>query len=220
MNQDKDNNIFPKWANYVPGIIFLSIGLLLGMIVFIFWYWFSPKNLNVGYEPDQPIPFSHRLHVSDVGLDCRYCHNMVDEKAHSNIPDTETCMNCHSVIKQDSEHIKKLKVSYEEDQPIEWVKVHQLPEYAYFNHSRHVNSGVSCVTCHGRVDQMDVVRQVQPLSMGWCLDCHRDPEPFLRPKDKVTELGWVSEEDQKVLGKRLKKQYHIDPKQDCMTCHR
>ena len=212
--------IFPKWANFLPGILVLLVLCIVSSVIFVFWYWFSPKNLNVGYQPEQPIPFSHRLHAGDLGLDCRYCHTQVQKAGHSNIPSTDTCMNCHSVIKTDSPHIKKLHDSYVNDEPIPWVKVHSLPDYAYFDHSRHVNSGISCVSCHGRVDQMDVVRQVEPLSMGWCLSCHREPEKHLRPKEHVTNLGWKPKGDQLELGKLLKKQYNIDPKEHCSTCHR
>ncbi|MEK9657902.1 MAG: cytochrome c3 family protein [bacterium] len=216
----KSRQIFPKWANHVPMIVGLSLFSLLSFVVFVFWYWFSPKHLNVGYQPEQPIPFSHRLHAGELGLDCRYCHTQVQKAGHSNIPATETCMNCHSVIKTDSPHIKKLHESYANDEPIPWVRIHSLPDYTYFNHSRHVNSGISCVSCHGRVDQMEVVRQVEPLSMGWCLDCHRKPEKHLRPVEFVTKLDWHPKEDQLTLGKRLKKKYDIQPKEYCSTCHR
>lgn len=216
----KSNQIFPKWANYVPGVLLLLVFTGLASVVFVFWYWFSPKNLNVGYQPEQPIPFSHRLHAGELGLDCRYCHTQVDKAAHSNIPSTQTCMNCHSVIKKDSPHIKKLAESYENDEPIAWVRIHSLPDYAYFDHSRHVNSGISCVSCHGRVDQMEVVRQVEPLSMGWCLSCHREPEKHLRPKDQITNMAWKPEIDQLKLGKLLKEKYNINPKETCSTCHR
>jgi len=222
MNNKKDDQhyVFPKWANKTP---FIILSVILGGLVttiFVFWYWFSPKNLEVGYAPDQPIPYSHRLHAGELGIDCRYCHTEVDKGPQATIPPTETCMNCHRQIKTDSPHIKKLHESFENDEPIEWVKVHNMPDYVYFDHSRHVNSGVSCVSCHGRIDQMEVVRQVEPLSMSWCLDCHRNPDASIRPKDKVTDLGWVSDEDPIALGKRLSKKYNIRPREDCSTCHR
>ena len=213
-------NIFPKWSNYIPLIIAINIGGALATVVFIFWYWFSPKHLEVGYKPTQPIPFSHKLHVAKLGMDCRYCHSNVDKAAHSNIPSTETCMNCHKQIKTKSPHIAKIHDSYYNDKPIEWVKVHMLPDYAYFNHSRHVNSGISCVSCHGRVDQMEVVYQAKSLSMGWCLECHRAPEKHLRPKDKVYQLDWEAPEDQITLGLKLKEDYNINPKEQCSVCHR
>lgn len=203
----------------LPSIILIVLLGAVSTIVFVIWYWASPENLNVGYQPEQPIPYSHKLHVSEIGIDCRYCHYDVETSKHASVPPTEVCMNCHDVIKKDSPAILKLRESYAEDKPIEWVKVNQMPDYAYFDHSAHVNKGVSCVSCHGRVDQMDVVHQVEPLSMGFCLDCHRNPEPHLRPKDKVTDLGWTSD-NQAELGKYLKEAYHVNPREDCSACHR
>ncbi|RAP23505.1 cytochrome C [Candidatus Marinamargulisbacteria bacterium SCGC AG-343-K17] len=211
--------IFPKWANFLPVIALVTIVAILGTVVHLFWYWFSPKHLNVGYQPKQPIPFSHAVHVETVGLDCRYCHSNVDKAAHSNIPATETCMNCHKQIKTESKHIKKLTKYYESGEPIEWVKVHMLPDYAYFNHSAHVNVGVSCVQCHGQVNKMDVVYQAKPLSMGWCLECHREPEKYLWPKEKITDLDWRPK-DQVQLGLELKEKYNVNPGEDCSVCHR
>ena len=167
----------------------------------------------------QPIPFSHALHVDNVGMDCRYCHSNVEKAAHSNIPATETCMNCHKQIKTDSPHIKKLTEHYESGEPIEWIKVHMLPDYVYFNHSAHVNVGVSCVQCHGQVNKMDVVYQAEPLSMGWCLECHREPEKYLWPKEQVTNLDWRPE-DQLELGLQLKETYNVNPGEACSVCHR
>ena len=219
-NSDRNvKNIFPRWANKVPLFIVIGIGLKLSFIVFVFWYWFSPYNLNVGYMPEQPIPYSHRLHVGELGMDCRYCHNHVEESSHANIPPTETCMNCHKIIKKDSPHIVKVRESYEQDKPIEWVNVHQLPDYAYFNHSAHLKAGVSCVSCHGRVDQMEVVHQTEPLSMGWCLDCHREPEKYVRPQEFITDLDWESE-NQIEMGLELIKEHQINPGVSCSVCHR
>lgn len=212
--------VFPKWVNSLPSLIILT---LLGSIVFfvyLFYVWFSPSHLEVGYQPIQPISYSHQLHAGELGIDCRYCHYNVETSAHANIPSAELCLNCHNYIKTDSEEIKYIKEHYENNHPVDWVKVHMLPDYAYFNHSRHVNSGVSCVQCHGRVDQMDVVRQVEPLSMVWCIDCHKNPEGKIWPKDKVTKLWWVPEEDQDVMGKRLVEEYHLNPKIQCSVCHR
>ena len=218
---DKKNHsslqIFPKWANHVPALIGLVFLLIISFVIFVFWYWFSPKNLNVGYQPEQPIPFSHRKHAGELGMDCRYCHG---GQGHIQVPNTDTCMNCHHMIKTDSPHIKKIQESYATDTPIPWVRIHSLPDYVYFNHSRHINSGVSCVTCHGRIDKMEVVRQVQPLSMGWCLECHREPEKYLRPVEHVTQLDWEPKGDQLELGKLLKEKYDVNPKEYCSTCHR
>ncbi|MGE4170458.1 MAG: cytochrome c3 family protein [Candidatus Margulisiibacteriota bacterium] len=212
-------NIFPKWANRVPGFIMWGALLFLCFIIFVFWYWFSPKNTDVGYAPRQPIPYSHKLHVGELGMDCRYCHYTIEKSGAAAIPPTEVCMNCHNVVKKDNPEIMKIRDSFATGKPIEWVKVHRLPDYVYFNHSRHVNSGISCYSCHGRIDKMEVVHQVQPLSMSWCLDCHRNPEKNLRPKEFVTQLDWKAE-DQEKLGLELKKKYHINPGEDCSVCHR
>tara|TARA_B100000427_G_scaffold103252_1_gene85374 strand:- start:30999 stop:31697 length:699 start_codon:yes stop_codon:yes gene_type:complete len=214
------NFVFPKWVNKVPAIIAVSVVGILMFVVHLFWYWLSPNHLEIGYEPEQPIPYSHRFHAGELGIDCRYCHYNVETQAHANIPSAELCLNCHSQIKQDSPFIKDIKEHYDSNTPIEWVNVHMLPEYAYFDHSRHVNSGVSCVQCHGRVDQMEVVQQVESLSMSWCLDCHRNPEPNIWPKEHVTNLSWESDEDPLEMGKRLVEEYHLNPKIECSVCHR
>lgn len=217
--RNTNQNIFPKWANKLPVFILIGLFLLIVFIVFVFTYWMTSKNFDVGYAPQQPIPYSHKLHVGELGMDCRYCHNTVDRAAMAAVPPTEVCMNCHSQIKTDSPHIVKLTESYVSGEPIEWVRVHSLPDYAYFNHSRHVNAGVSCVSCHGRVDNMTVVHQVEPLSMSWCLDCHRAPEKHVRPREFVTQLDW-SAENQAELGMQLIKAHNINPREDCSTCHR
>ena len=221
MNNDDQvsNYVFPKWVNKLPLYVLSGLALLVSFIVFVFWYWMSPKNLEVGYAPTQPVPYSHKLHVSELGLDCRYCHTQVENSSHSNIPNTETCMNCHTQIKADSPNIVKLKDSYVNNKPIEWVKVHKLPDYVYFNHSRHVTAGISCYSCHGRVDQMEVVHQVKPLSMSWCLECHRAPENHLRPREFVTKLDWKAD-NQVETGRQIKEAYKIQPGEDCSTCHR
>lgn len=215
----KSNQIFPRWFNLLPVAVLIGLTLITGLVVHLFWFWFSPKHLNVGYQPKQPIPFSHAQHVNKVGLDCRYCHSNVDKAGHSNIPATETCMNCHNQIKTDSPHIELLTEHYNSGKPIEWIKVHMLPDHVYFNHSAHVNVGVSCVQCHGQVNKMDVVYQEKSLSMGWCLSCHREPEKYLWPKDKVTDLDYRPT-DQLKLGLELKKMYDVNPGEACSVCHR
>ncbi|MGB0952951.1 MAG: cytochrome c3 family protein [Planctomycetota bacterium] len=189
-------------------------------LVVLIAYAFSAENLNPGYAPEQPIPFSHALHAGELEMDCRYCHNTVEHGAMAAIPPTSTCMNCHKSIRTESLALQPLFKSEETGDPVEWVRVHDLPEFAYFNHSAHLSAGVSCVECHGRIDQMDVVRQQETLSMGWCLDCHRDPAPRLRPREHVTDLGWDTTEDRQALGERLMKENHIQPREDCTTCHR
>jgi len=167
--------IFPKWTNLIPFLVGGLVVVAPLYVALIVAYGFSPRTTDVGYQPVQPIPFSHRLHAGDLGLDCRYCHNTVEVAAKAAIPPTQTCMNCHTQIRKDSPLLQPLMESYQTGMPIKWLRVHDLPDYAYFNHSAHVTRGVSCVECHGRIDRMDVVTQEQPLSMGWCLECHRNP---------------------------------------------
>src|SRR5689334_6296483 len=165
--------VFPRWANKtVPlfGVLGLSAPVYL---TFLIWYGASPKTTDVGYAPVQPVPYSHALHAGQLGLDCRYCHNTVEQAAHAAIPATSTCMNCHKSVHTKSEKLAPVRESYETGSAVEWIKVHDLPDYVYFNHSAHVTRGVGCVTCHGRIDQMEVVYQHEPLSMSWCLTCHR-----------------------------------------------
>lgn len=152
------------------------------------WYYGTNKHVEVGYAPEQPVDYSHKLHAGDLGVDCRYCHSTVESSAFAAVPPTETCMNCHAKVRQGSPKLLGVQESWATDKPIAWVRVHNLPDYVYFDHSAHLAAGVGCVSCHGRVDQMPVVRQVEPLSMGWCLDCHRDPGPRLVDRGEVTKM--------------------------------
>jgi menaquinone reductase, multiheme cytochrome c subunit len=213
--------LFPKWSNLaLPTIIVVGAGAPLYAAVLV-TYGFSPKTTDVGYEPQQPVPFSHKMHAGDLGIDCRYCHNTVEFSRHAAVPPTQTCMNCHVQIHKDSANIAPLKASYETGMPMEWTRVHDLPDYSYFDHSAHVNRGVSCVSCHGRVDRMETVSQQKPLSMGWCLECHRDPEPNLRPVERVTQLWWDGLKEQTPEEREaLRELYNINPPERCSTCHR
>src|SRR5262249_39691397 len=150
-------------------IAFLGASLYVPTVV---GFGFSPKTTDVGYQPVQPVQFSHALHVGDLGMDCRYCHNTIERAAFAALPATQTCMNCHTNIKPDSRRLATVRESWTSGAPIPWVKIHDLPDYAYFNHAAHLNKGVGCVTCHGRIDQMEQVYQARTLSMSWCLDCH------------------------------------------------
>jgi len=211
--------IFPKWVNQIIPVVVAAVILGGGAALGFYYYFLQPEHLEVGYMPEQPVQYSHELHVSQLGMDCRYCHYTVENAAHAAIPPTEVCMNCHGIIKTDSKLTLPIRESMVNGEPIEWVRVHMLPDYAYFDHSRHINAGVSCVSCHGRVDKMEVVHQVEPLSMRWCLECHREPEKHLRPMDKITDLGWQPE-NQIETGLLLKEQRGIQTKEDCSTCHR
>lgn len=185
--------IFPRWTNIMPTAVAVIVPVVGAVVVGVIWYWFSPMFTDVGYQPEQPVAFSHRLHAGEMGMDCRYCHNTVERAAMAAIPPTNTCMNCHKVVKADSEKLSLIRESHEGGEAVEWVRVHMLPDYAYFNHAPHLSAGVGCNTCHGQIDEMDVVTQDQPLSMSWCLDCHRDPGPNLRPPEEVTNMDWDTE---------------------------
>jgi Cytochrome c3/Cytochrome c7 and related cytochrome c len=172
---------------------------------------------------EQPVQFSHRHHVGDDGIDCRYCHTTVERTASAGMPSTKTCMNCHSQLFADAPYLEPIRESWRTERPIRWTRVHDLPDYAYFNHSIHVNKGVGCATCHGRIDLMPSVWQVSSLQMEWCLECHREPERFVRPKDQVFNMEWQPPANQIEEGKKLVEAYHIQSSSvltSCSTCHR
>lgn len=209
---------FPQWLNRarpLAGALFVIAPVYL---VAMLYYGGSPRTTDVGYAPEQPVPYSHALHVGQLGLDCRYCHANVESAAHAMVPPTQTCMNCHARVATESRRLLPVRQSAATGESIPWIRVHDLPDYVYFNHSAHVLRGVGCVSCHGRVDKMDRVQQVELLSMGWCLDCHRNPEPHLRPQEFITRLDWQPNDP--ALGKQLRKQNNINPSTDCSTCHR
>jgi menaquinone reductase, multiheme cytochrome c subunit len=198
-------------------------GLLAGgavYLVFLLYAGGSPRTTDVGYSPRQPVAYSHQVHVGQMGLDCRYCHTTVEGAAFAAVPPTSVCMNCHATIGAGLESIKPLQLSMTTGKPVPWVRVHDLPDYVYFDHRAHVGRGVGCVSCHGRIDRMEQVHQVETLSMGWCLECHRDPAPHLRPAESVTDMNWLPDDDARALGQRLMKQEAISPSTDCSTCHR
>jgi len=180
----------------------------------------SPMVTRQGEAREQPIPFSHVHHVRGVGLDCRYCHTSVEQGSFAGIPPTSICMNCHRQIWSDSPTLEPVRSSFRENRPIHWVRVHDLPDFVYFDHSIHVNKGVGCTTCHGQVDQMPLVWQQNTLLMEWCLGCHRAPEKFLRPKEEVFSTSWRPPPDQLERGRELVKAYHVRTRTSCSTCHR
>lgn len=263
--EQTDQFVFPKWANYLLPLLVLSVLGGAAVVPPLVIYGGSAETLNVGYQPDQPVPYSHATHVGKLGMDCRTCHNTVEDAAFAAIPPTQTCVSCHAPgtdpqglptsmpgAHQNSINLKPVWESYFTGESIPWVKVHDIADYAYFNHAAHVNKGVGCVSCHGRVDKMGGantqdpiagVYQVQNLSMGWCLECHREPEKYLRPLDKITTMDWspldndrvkqaiaageIEEDDergaQRWLGTKLKEEYEINNPaymQSCSTCHR
>lgn len=215
-------NIFPRWVNTIPLKVIAALALTVTSIIAGVTYYFTPKYTRVGYMPTQPVAFDHSLHVGQLGMDCRYCHTFVENAAHSNVPSANTCMNCHSIVKADSPKLAPIRASYESGKPVEWVHIHKTPDYVYFDHSAHVNRGVSCVHCHGQVNQMEVVFHAKSLSMAFCLECHREPERFLRPVEEVTNLDWSagSYADQKALGEQLVHKWNVNPPLSCSGCHR
>lgn len=211
--------IFPRKANVLPALSLAGAALGGILAIFVVWYYFSPEYTDVGYRPEQPVPYSHPLHVGQLGMDCRYCHNFVEASLHANVPPTETCMNCHAQVLPQSLRLLPVRESWATGKPVEWVNVHTLPDYARFSHAVHVNRGVGCETCHGRVDQMEIVRQVEPLSMGWCLECHRQPELYLRPSTAITKMGYVQPADFVDRNMERIRLEGINPPTDCSACH-
>ncbi|MBL8151703.1 MAG: cytochrome c3 family protein [Blastocatellia bacterium] len=212
--------MFPKWTNKAVKIGLLFFALAGAGVAGAAGLVHQPSFTDVGYSPEQPVPFSHKLHAGDMGMDCRFCHTSVEQSAVSSVPPTQTCMVCHTRVRTDSKLLLPVRESFASGKPVEWVKIHKLPDFAYFNHKAHVSSGVSCVSCHGRVDQMQEVAQVQPLNMSWCLDCHRNPAPNIRPKEFVTKLDWVPPRDPVEIGRELVKANKINPPVNCGGCHR
>jgi hypothetical protein len=216
-------NVLSKLSIY--GAVFLLAGLGWALSVYVR----SAYATGVGIAFNQPVPFSHQHHVNELGIDCRYCHTSVEDSHFAGIPPTKTCMNCHSQIWVNSPLLAPVRDSYASNESIPWNRVHHLGEFCYFNHSIHVKKGVGCVTCHGRVDQMPLVWQEKTLLMEWCLDCHRAPEKYIRPRDQVFNMRFepsMLEDDDGVpydqarLGAKLKEEYDIKSKMSCNTCHR
>ena len=201
----------------VTGALLVGGGVTAGV-----WYYFTPKYTRVGYQPIQPVPFSHATHADQVGIDCRYCHSAVEKSWYSNVPTAGLCMNCHSQVLKDDPRLALVRESALTGKPIPWVQIHKVPDFVYFNHSIHVNRGVSCYECHGQLNQMEEVRQAQPLSMAFCLDCHRDPAARLRPPDKITDLNWRPEspEKQRAMGEKFVHDWKVQSLQSCSACHR
>jgi hypothetical protein len=180
----------------------------------------SPWVTGVRVAREQPIQFSHERHVAGNGIDCRYCHTSVENSRFAGIPPTKTCMNCHSEIFANSPYLEPVRASFATGKPLQWTRVNDLPDFVYFDHSIHVNKGVGCTTCHGPVDRMPLMWQAQSLQMEWCLDCHRNPEQYVRPRDAVFRTDYQPPPNQRELGARLVAEYQIQKLTSCSTCHR
>jgi hypothetical protein len=215
--------IFRPYADTVARSILVAI-VVVPVVAIAVGNGFTASDYITGQSMtlDQPVPFSHQHHVGGLGLDCRYCHAGVERSAIAGVPPTHTCMTCHSQLYTNARMLAPVRTSLAEQQPIHWNKVNKLPDYVYFDHSIHVAKGVGCTTCHGPVDRMPLMRQAAPLTMGWCLDCHRDPAPNLRPAPAVFDPAWTAPADQRGQGAMLIAHYHIDKAHltDCSVCHR
>jgi hypothetical protein len=202
----------------------VTIFVAFAALVIVTWLSYlivrSPYEMMQNVPREQPVPFSHEHHVGGLGIDCRYCHTTVEYSAFANIPATKICMNCHSQMWASSPTLEPVRESYRTGKSIEWTRVNDLPDFVYFNHSIHVHSGVGCTTCHGRIDKMPLTWQAQPLTMEWCLDCHRHPDRYVRPRDQVFSMDYTPPPDQLALGARLIKEYHLHSLTSCSTCHR
>jgi hypothetical protein len=215
--------LFPRWTNTLARVMLVAIAATVtGVLGLLFLYVRSPYFTQQGNPVEQPVEFDHRHHVGDDAIDCRYCHTSVETAASAGYPSTSTCMNCHGQIWNRSPLLNPVRRAYFTDRPIPWNRVHRLPDFVYFNHSIHVRQGIGCVSCHGRMDQSARVAQDQPLTMSWCLECHREPERFLRPREFITSMTWTPppSTDQLTLGQELKKSYDVRTRTSCTACHR
>jgi len=215
--------VFPRSTNVISRVsIFGAVFFALGLLAVVYTIFRSPYVTRVAVVRDQPVPFSHQHHVQGLGIDCRYCHTSVETSGFAGIPPTETCMSCHSQIWSESPMLEPVRASMRTNEPIRWNRVHELPDYAYFNHAIHVQKGIGCSSCHGRVDLMPLTWKDQPLTMEWCLGCHREPEAQIRPREEVFNMSWTPPANQLAMGKDALVKNHIpvDRLTHCYTCHR
>lgn len=216
--------IFHRSTNTIAKVSLIGAIFFLGFVGWAFSSLMrSPYATGQGVVLKQPVPFSHQHHVAGLGIDCRYCHTSVEQSAFAGIPPTQTCMNCHNQIWTNADLLEPVRSSYANNVPIEWNRVHDLPDFVFFNHSVHVAKGVGCVTCHGQVDRMPLMFQQASLQMEWCLDCHRDPGKFVRPREEVFNINWQPPADpaeRHALQARLVKEYNVQSLMSCSTCHR
>lgn len=212
---------FSRTANAIFRLTLLGIVLAIAVVA-----WIGALVVRSPYETmqdvprDQPIPFSHAHHAGGLGIDCRYCHTTVENSSFANIPATKICMNCHSQMWAVAGILQPLRNSYRTDESVNWIRVHDLPDFVYFNHAIHVHQGIGCETCHGRVDRMPLMWQANSLTMQWCLNCHRNPAQFIRPRDRAFDMEYQPPKDQLAFGARLVRAYHVQKLTSCSTCHR
>lgn len=199
--------------------IFGAVFIAMGAFGIAYSVVRSPYVTEVGVVREQPVPFSHKHHVGEVGLDCRYCHTSVEESASAGLPSTQTCMNCHAQLFKDSPLLAPVRDSFRTGEPLAWTRVHDLPDFAAFNHSIHVNKGIGCSTCHGQVDNMPLMWRESTLQMQWCLDCHRNPEQHIRPREEIFNMNWKPADDPQFDARKLVVDYHVQSKTNCSICH-
>src|SRR5688572_23365494 len=212
--------IFHPSTNTISRVsIFGAVFVVAGLLWLVAQVHRSPWMTEAHVGKEQPIQFSHERHVGGNGIDCRYCHTSVEESGFAGIPPTKTCMNCHAELFANSPFLRPVRDSFESGRSIEWTRVHDLPDFVFFDHSIHVNKGVGCTTCHGPVNRMPLMAQEQSLQMEWCLDCHRRPEEFVRPRSEVFNVNWVRPANQTEVGRRLVEEYQIQQLTSCSTCH-
>ena len=215
------SQIFPKSANaWSKASIFAVLGLVVTLGAAVGVLQRSDFVTTANTNREQPVQFSHQHHVGGIGIDCRYCHSSVEVSYSAGIPPTKTCINCHSQIWSTSPYLEPVRSSFRDAKPLQWLRVHDLPDFVYFNHSIHIKKGMGCETCHGRVDKMPLMRQQNTLQMEWCLNCHRNPEQFVRPRSEVFTMGYVPAVDQRELGPQLVAEYKIQSLTNCSVCHR
>jgi hypothetical protein len=211
--------IFHRSTNTLSRVTIFGAVFIAGFVLWVIGGIVrSPYATNQGLALVQPVPFSHQHHVGGLGIDCRYCHTSVEKSNFAGIPPTQTCMNCHAQIWTSAEMLAPVRNSFSTNTPIRWERVHRLPDFVHFNHSIHINKGVGCASCHGRIDKMNLTYQASPLTMEWCLDCHRAPEKYVRPRDQVFNMAYVAK-DQKKDGPELVRAYNIQKLTSCSTCH-
>ena len=213
--------IFHRSANTLSKLSLAGLLIVVGSLIFTAILVARSNYVTRAHEyVEQPVQFSHRHHVKDDGIDCRYCHTSVETSPFAGIPPTKTCMNCHSQIWNQAPILEPIRASFREDKPVRWVRVHDLPDFVYFNHSIHVKKGMGCETCHGRIDDMPLTLQENTLQMEWCINCHRNPEKYVRPRAEVYTMGYKPSVPQSVIGAQLVTEYAIKPNTSCSTCHR
>jgi Cytochrome c7 and related cytochrome c/Class III cytochrome C family len=213
--------VFNRSANPLAYVVICAVvGLAIAGFFAPWFFDRSPYSTLQNTPKMQPVPFSHRHHANELGIDCRYCHTSVETSSFAGIPPTETCMTCHSQIWKNAPILEPIRASFRENKPMQWTRVDEIPQFVYFDHSIHVAKGIGCTTCHGPVGTMTITWAGGELKMAWCLNCHRHPEKYVRPKDKVFDVNYAPPRNQEELGRQLVKEYGIYSLTDCVTCHR